>query len=400
MAERIAIFVALALYVHCIRAYVILKSGNQTYDAIPSVPAEFGPPLPDRGVEGLLVVADPEAACSPLKPPPGPGRWVALILRTQGSPAPCHFDLKVLHAEAAGASAAIVYDDMWGPLVVMSRATKGAEPGIPAVFVSRASGLALRARAAPGLSRVLLLPPTDADVLSMLGTVSACMLLSMLLALWLIRRQSEERWAERAEEEGAAEGGMTVREVQALPLVVFRDEGDEGEEEGGGGKGAASGVKALLPPPRLLPLALPPCQNACAAGRGHLVPPSEVGGPFFSPARHALAFGCAPVGSSPLQPGSWEPGSSPPPALRPCLGFGPNPPPLVPPCSSPGLPSGKLGGSTRSTCVVCLDNYRDGDALRVLPCAHRFHAACIDQWLTSRPPLCPLCKADARAWAG
>ena len=34
--------------------------------------------------------------------------------------------------------------------------------------------------------------------------------------------------------------------------------------------------------------------------------------------------------------------------------------------------------------------------MQILPCAHRFHACCIDQWLMCRRPLCPVCKADAR----
>lgn len=38
---------------------------------------------------------------------------------------------------------------------------------------------------------------------------------------------------------------------------------------------------------------------------------------------------------------------------------------------------------------------REGDKQRVLPCKHRFHMECIDQWLSARKPLCPICKWDA-----
>jgi RING-H2 zinc finger domain len=39
-----------------------------------------------------------------------------------------------------------------------------------------------------------------------------------------------------------------------------------------------------------------------------------------------------------------------------------------------------------------VDACRDGDKQRVLPCQHRFHMECIDQWLSARRPLCPICK--------
>ena len=49
-------------------------------------------------------------------------------------------------------------------------------------------------------------------------------------------------------------------------------------------------------------------------------------------------------------------------------------------------------------CSVCLQSFAEGERLRVLPCAHAFHARCVDEWLLLKDdkcgaPFCPLCKA-------
>jgi len=50
-------------------------------------------------------------------------------------------------------------------------------------------------------------------------------------------------------------------------------------------------------------------------------------------------------------------------------------------------------------CVICLEAFREGDRLRVLPCNHSFHVGCIDRWLSGSHSHsecftsgCPTCK--------
>ncbi|KAL3641816.1 hypothetical protein CASFOL_012631 [Castilleja foliolosa] len=51
---------------------------------------------------------------------------------------------------------------------------------------------------------------------------------------------------------------------------------------------------------------------------------------------------------------------------------------------------------TSQTCAICLEDYSVGEKLRILPCCHKFHAYCVDTWLTSWRTFCPVCKRDAR----
>ncbi|XP_041018395.1 receptor homology region, transmembrane domain- and RING domain-containing protein 2 isoform X1 [Juglans microcarpa x Juglans regia] len=55
---------------------------------------------------------------------------------------------------------------------------------------------------------------------------------------------------------------------------------------------------------------------------------------------------------------------------------------------------------TSITCAICLEDYSIGDKLRILPCHHKFHAFCVDSWLTTWRTFCPVCKRDARTNSG
>ncbi|XP_054807406.1 uncharacterized protein LOC129309740 isoform X1 [Prosopis cineraria] len=52
------------------------------------------------------------------------------------------------------------------------------------------------------------------------------------------------------------------------------------------------------------------------------------------------------------------------------------------------------GGSNTEQCYICLVEYEEGDKIRVLPCNHEFHMACVDKWLKEIHGICPLCRGN------
>ena len=76
------------------------------------------------------------------------------------------------------------------------------------------------------------------------------------------------------------------------------------------------------------------------------------------------------------------------------------PPPPPPPALVYSAAGTKLAGAA-AECAICLAEFVDGDAVRVMPaCGHGFHARCIERWLAGgRRSSCPTCRAPLAATA-
>lgn len=58
------------------------------------------------------------------------------------------------------------------------------------------------------------------------------------------------------------------------------------------------------------------------------------------------------------------------------------------------LPLKRVGKSTRK-CVVCVEEFRPEEVIRILPCAHYFHNACLKPWF-ERNSQCIICRLDIK----
>eukprot|EP00879_Flechtneria_rotunda_P003265 GHRR01003490.1.p1 GENE.GHRR01003490.1~~GHRR01003490.1.p1 ORF type:complete len:766 (+),score=335.12 GHRR01003490.1:402-2699(+) len=243
MASSIAWIVAFVLLlVRAARAQVLgdvfIYTNNYTFDPFPDLPADFGPEVPDEGIDGYLRVADPDDACQPFTYNVTHETWIALISRSQQQhPSNCTFDVKVRHAELAGASAAIVYDDVYEALIIMSKPRDHPDPSIPAVFVSEKAGIIMRKLLTPGQTRVRIVPVSASAWMSLvmsaflgflaLTVVVATFYIMRSWSVWLGRTRGRRPTADAGLGGYATGGQVSIQDglpactIRALPVLVY-----------------------------------------------------------------------------------------------------------------------------------------------------------------------------------
>lgn len=227
--------------------------------------ASFGPPVPVDGIAGDLYLADPPEGCTPLTPPDlpsGDARWIALIARSHARSDECTFDVKVRHAEAAGAVAAVVYDDMFEGLLVMAAPAGNLEPGIPSVFVSQASGALMRQMLAPGQTKAFISPSPSLLWASMfMSAFAGCLAVSVVSSAFYLARRPP---AGLTDEDGGDDTPpppprrrrnptLPPEQLSLLPVLVHGEGGEGGSSASGSdaeddGPARPSASAAATPP--------------------------------------------------------------------------------------------------------------------------------------------------------
>eukprot|EP01017_Pseudomicrothorax_dubius_P044216 TRINITY_DN7453_c0_g1_i2.p1 TRINITY_DN7453_c0_g1~~TRINITY_DN7453_c0_g1_i2.p1 ORF type:complete len:175 (-),score=12.08 TRINITY_DN7453_c0_g1_i2:311-835(-) len=50
-------------------------------------------------------------------------------------------------------------------------------------------------------------------------------------------------------------------------------------------------------------------------------------------------------------------------------------------------------GKSKKECTICMNNFKEGEVIRQLPCKHIFHHCCVKPWFQKKST-CPNCRYD------
>ncbi|KAK4391210.1 Receptor homology region, transmembrane domain- and RING domain-containing protein 2 [Sesamum angolense] len=317
---------------------VVLKGNNVTL-SFEDIEANFSPSLKGSGLCGTLYLADPLDACSPLtnKVVPGTNETRSpFVLITRGG---CSFDDKVRSAQAAGFQAAIVYDNENGPLVA-STTLSCRQLSVKFLRYSAFVQYNFYVSCLWEKCLILIYALLDYDILY---------LFTML---------------------AVAECGWKFCWYKDTCSVCSKDSGETLAKYAG-----ATDMELWI---------VPSFENSAwsimAISFISLLAMSAVLATCFFVRRHRIRR------ERPQAP-----------RVREFHGMSSR---LVKAMPSLIFTAVLEDNCTSATCAICLEDYTMGEKLRILPCRHKFHAICVDAWLTSWRTFCPVCKRDARTSTG
>ncbi|WPT18143.1 Receptor-like proteiny region, transmembrane domain- and RING domain-containing protein 2 [Picochlorum sp. SENEW3] len=237
-----AVLLALCCLFSPVSGTILLRTGNYSFQPVQDVNAQFGPAVSPQGMSGNVFMVYPEDGCSPVRPVDKQRHmgtdglpWIALIRRSHSSihaaDEPCTFDVKVSHAEAAGASAAIIYDDLYEGLLIMSKPLGNPDPGIPSVFIDKNSGYLFKTLLQAGsLVQVIITPVSDIVWISMFMSATAGFFAIALViaAFCLVKFNTSHPFQDGEDDEfhdvyrrdGRVQP-LSRRQLQSLQVVVY-----------------------------------------------------------------------------------------------------------------------------------------------------------------------------------
>ncbi|KAI8061593.1 hypothetical protein BC940DRAFT_310204 [Gongronella butleri] len=330
------IFFCLCLTVVPSYGSIVFVSSNETFMDRPAV---FGPSLDNRLIVGELALPSLAYGCDPVVPPTHD--WIALVQRGGG----CSFADKVRAMQESQAIAVIIGDPHFNGWITMYATGDTSDIRIPSVYVAQYQFNALKHLITEQPVRIGIFKDEDPawtfmDMMTVV-VLSPSIMMVLMYCTWKYREYKQQ-----------VRDLAPCHVVSNLPSRVFRREKSTPVAEQPPAMSSTSAHGALSSS----------SADGSRAGFKPLVPSV----PPFLPESHAVAVISSVHNLSDARDSHASTSSTTTSVPMPC--------------------------EQDEECAICLEEYLEGDCIRILPCQHEFHASCIDTWLTTRKKFCPICK--------